>query len=234
MAYIALGLGALFLVFLLVRGFVNANPATLARSLYWLAGIIIALVVIILAWSERLYPVLALAAAVIPIFLRSRGLWQRLRGAAGPTPGKSSAVETEFLRMQLDHDTGTMSGTVKRGRFAGARLAELSQRDLVELLRECRIAEEASASLVEAYLDRAFPDWRQAKEGGDGAPPRRPAAGAMTHDEAYAILGLEPGADSAAIKAAHRRLMQRVHPDHGGSDWLAARLNQARDLLLGA
>jgi curved DNA-binding protein CbpA len=53
-------------------------------------------------------------------------------------------------------------------------------------------------------------------------------------DEATAldILGLERGADEPAIRAAHRRLMSRVHPDHGGSDWLAARINQARDFLL--
>jgi hypothetical protein len=232
MGYVALGLGGLFLLFILLRAFVNANPATLARNLYWGTAIIAAVVLLILAWSERLYPVLALAGTLIPVVLRSRGLWRRMRGATGPTPGNSSAVETEFLRMHLDHDTGTMGGTVKRGRFAGARLAELKERELIDLVRECRAEEEASATLVEAFLDRAFPDWRQAKEerAGTGRPP---AATAMTRDEAYAVLGLKPDAAAAEIKAAHRRLMQLVHPDHGGSDWLAARLNQARDLLLG-
>jgi hypothetical protein len=52
-------------------------------------------------------------------------------------------------------------------------------------------------------------------------------------EEAYEILGLQPGATKEQIKAAHRRLMQRVHPDHGGSDYLAVRVNQAKDLLLG-
>ena len=60
-----------------------------------------------------------------------------------------------------------------------------------------------------------------------------PVSGPMSRAEAYEILGLKPGADAAAIRAAHRRLMQAAHPDHGGSDWLAARINQARDVLLG-
>ena len=60
-----------------------------------------------------------------------------------------------------------------------------------------------------------------------------PARVAMEREEAYKVLGLQPGASREAIKAAHRRLMQRVHPDHGGSDELAACVNRAKDLLLG-
>src|SRR5262249_6938209 len=158
----ALGLIGLFLVFILLRAFVNANPATLARGLYWGAAIAVGLVLVILALSERLAPLLALAGAVVPLILRGPALWHRLRGAMGPTPGKASEVETPFLRMTLDHDTGTMAGTVRRGRFAGARLAELKEEELVALWRECRAEDEASASLLEAYLDRAFPRWREA------------------------------------------------------------------------
>jgi DnaJ homolog subfamily C member 19 len=58
-------------------------------------------------------------------------------------------------------------------------------------------------------------------------------SGAMTRDEAYEVLGLHPGASEPEIKEAHRRLMRGAHPDAGGSDWLAARINQARDILLG-
>jgi hypothetical protein len=76
--------------------------------------------------------------------------------------------------------------------------------------------------------------WRAAQSGqarGPKPPPGR-SSGAMTVDEAWQVLGLQPGADSNAIRAAHRRLMRGAHPDSGGSDWLAARINQARDLLL--
>ncbi len=71
----------------------------------------------------------------------------------------------------------------------------------------------------------------QAKPTIDGGPsaPR----GNMVRQEALDILGLREGASKADIRAAHRRLMLAAHPDHGGSDWLAARINQARDVLLG-
>jgi DnaJ-domain-containing protein 1 len=76
--------------------------------------------------------------------------------------------------------------------------------------------------------------WRAAQTGPaqrQQPPPRRPSD-SMTVEEAWQVLGLQPGADEAAIRAAHRRLMRGAHPDGGGSDWLAARINQARDLLL--
>jgi hypothetical protein len=66
---------------------------------------------------------------------------------------------------------------------------------------------------------------------GSGPGARRP--GPMAREEAYEVLGLHPGASETEIKEAHRRLMRGAHPDAGGSDWLAARINQARDILLG-
>jgi DnaJ family protein C protein 19 len=64
------------------------------------------------------------------------------------------------------------------------------------------------------------------------SPPPR-TGGPMSRAEAYQVLGLKSGATEAEIRDAHRRLMMAAHPDHGGSDWLATRINQARDLLLG-
>jgi DnaJ-domain-containing protein 1 len=129
-----------------------------------------------------------------------------------------------------------MTGTVLSGRFAGMRLEEMSRADLIALLRECRTGDEDGARLVEAYLDRAHPDWRddlgrddfQAEHG-----PRRSAGPDLPIDEAYAILGLSPGATKDAIRDAHHRLMKQLHPDHGGSDYLAGKINRARDVLLG-
>jgi DnaJ-domain-containing protein 1 len=141
--------------------------------------------------------------------------------------------------MTLDHDTGSMEGTILRGRFSGMRLEELGMADLLSLLRECRAEDEEGARLLEAYLDRLHPDWRDdlageraGSAGGSGRGSARPSSGDMTVDEAYAILGLSPGADPEAVKEAHRRLMVKLHPDHGGSDYLATKINRARDVLL--
>jgi hypothetical protein len=247
MAYVALGLGGVLLLVLLARGFLNTPPAVLARGLRW-GGVIVGVALFLfLALTERLAPLLALVGAGLTVALEAGSIWRMLQsarsmfggtGAAsawGPQP-QQSAVETEFLHMTLDHASGLMEGTVRRGRFAGRRLAELSREELVALCREARAEDEPSASLVEAYLDRRFPGWRtgDAEEAGPQArgPAARPAGGAMTREEAYEVLGLHPGASPAEIKEAHRRLMQRLHPDHGGSDWLAARINLAKDLLL--
>jgi len=93
------------------------------------------------------------------------------------------------------------------------------------LLAECA-GDAESVTLLEAWLDRERPDWREGE-----TPPPRPD-GPMTRAAALEVLGLAEGADEAAIRAAHRRLMQAAHPDRGGSDWLAARINEARDVLL--
>jgi DnaJ-domain-containing protein 1 len=147
-------------------------------------------------------------------------------------------VATAFLRMTLDHDTGRMEGTILRGRFAGMRLEELGPADLLALLRECRAEDEEGARLLEAYLDRVHPEWRDELAGerpgggGSGSGARSTSGDDMSVEEAYAILGLSAGADAEAIKEAHRRLMVKLHPDHGGSDYLATKINRARDVLL--
>lgn len=225
---------------LLVYLFVNADPVRLARNLKWTGiGIAVLAVVALLLFppARALGALLFPLAMSMPLLARFRNLIDRLRAPRG---GQSSTVATDFLRMSLDHDTGTMTGTVLRGRYAGLRIEEMGQGELIELLRECRAQDEESARLLEAYLDRLHPDWRDelagggtgSTGGGTGAAP--PSGSDMTLAEAYAILGLAPGASSQEIKEAHHRLMIKLHPDHGGSDYLATQINRARDLLLGA
>ena len=217
---------------LLVLGwlFVNADPARLARVLKWTGIVMAVLAVLALTVSGRLALLLVPAAALMPLIRR---VYTTFAGFRGPAAGRSSEAATEFLRMTLDHDTGAMNGTVLRGRFGGMRLDELSRADLLSLLRECRAEDDEGARLLEAYLDRLDPDWRDAMAGERaGAPPPRSPASDVTVEEAYAILGLAPGADAAAIRAAHHRLMKQLHPDHGGTDYLAGKINRARDVLL--
>jgi hypothetical protein len=155
-------------------------------------------------------------------------------GRSHKSTGQSSVVRTEALEMELDHDTGRIDGRCLKGRFAGRPLSALSEGDLLRLLHELRASDEQGAALLEAYLDRVTPDWRERDSGeAPGAAPRTQSSGHMTREEAYEALALEPGASEDEIRAAHRRLMKKVHPDQGGSDYLAARINEAKDVLLG-
>ena len=234
MLYLLSGFAILCGVLLLGYLFVNAEPARLARILKWTGIVVAGVAAVAIVITGRLNLLWMLFALGLPALRRVRTLFAGFRG---PSAGSSSTVETAFVRMSLDHDTGTMTGTILRGRFAGLRLEELGRADLLALLRECRAEDEESARLVEAYLDRADPDWHAEFAGARGAsgtgsaPPSRGSTD-VTVDEAYEILGLSPGADAEAIRAAHRRLMKQLHPDHGGTDYLATKINRARDVLL--
>jgi hypothetical protein len=225
------GILALLAVLLLGRSFVRANPAALAYRLrrttgYLLAGL--ALVFFVTGRMALAVP-LGLGAAVL---LGLRGFPAAGGGNPNPSPGNTSQVETEWLEMTLDHASGGFDGTVRKGRHAGKRLGELTREQVIEVLQECR-GEAQSATLLETYLDRVHgADWRGTAEQPGAEPP--PRSGRMSREEALQMLGLRSGASEAEIKDAHRRLMMKVHPDQGGSDYLAAKLNEAKDVLLGA
>jgi hypothetical protein len=146
------------------------------------------------------------------------------------TPRQASRVRSAFLEMELDHDTGAMRGRILAGPHEGVTLDALDVATLAGLLANI---DEESRALLAAYLDRREPQWRENVDGGatagQGAPAR---SGKMTPQEAYQILGVEPGASAAEIGRAHRTLMKKLHPDQGGSTYLAARVNEAKDVLL--
>lgn len=248
MPYFILGIALLVGLILLVRGFAAADPKVLARVLKWTAAILLLMLVFYLAYTRRLGLMIAALAFLIPLFMRWRSLANVVRGFGGPSAGQRSDVETAYLRMSLDHDSGEVEGTVLAGKFQGRRLSELSPAELMELLAECRVNDEQSAGVLEAYLDRtAGPDWRAGADAGSGSGQEESGGGrrsrwgrgagssqgAMTREEAYEVLGLKPGASEKEIKEAHHRLMREYHPDHGGSTYLAAKINEAKDLLLG-
>jgi uncharacterized membrane protein YgcG len=236
-----LGIALLIGFYLLARAFVNADPKSLARGVRYTTIGVTVIVVVFLAVTGRLGAAMAVGAFVVPMVLRWRALINRVRAAAGPSDGQTSTVETMFVRMWLDHDSGAMSGQVLRGGFEGRMLDDLSLNELLILLDECRSGDQQSAVVLEAYLDRTQPDdWRNAGAGGGntgshaggGSGGGRTSGGAMTREEAYEILGLRPGATAEEIKEAHKRLMLKMHPDQGGSTYLAAKINQAKDLLM--
>src|SRR5690625_879091 len=230
------GLFLLILVLAALGWFANAPPGDVLRVLRWTAVVAgIGLFLLVLLGAARQLLALALPL-LLPLLARLPELLRRLRGVSGPASAKVSTVETRFLRMELEHDSGAMVGTVLEGRHRGRRLSELPLEELVELWIDYRVEDEQSADVLQAYLDRSEgPDWRHQAGVGreeDAGRSSGPSHQPMGVEEARAILGVGPHAGEAEIRAAHRRLMQQMHPDRGGSDYLAAKVNEARQVLL--
>lgn len=214
-ALIALGLGIILV--LAATGRLN--------WLFALIASVIPLIPRILHWLVRIVP------GLMPLVKR----YQQQRAAGSTGPGQSSSVETAVLKMTLDHDTGAMDGEVLTGSLKGRHLSELSLEQLLQLYQSWAADEETTALLM-AYLDKHHPHW-QGQAAGAGSDhdrnSRKRERESMSREEALDILGLRPGASHEEILEAHRRLIQKVHPDRGGSDYLAARINQAKDVLTG-
>lgn len=247
---LALGIGLAALALLLFGGklFVQLDPKVLAKGIRVGLGIVLGGLAAFLFMRGRIDMGSLLALGSAAMFGKGRlaGLfggffgvpgasgWTRARtGQDAQTPDQESMVETAWLVMRLNLASGVMHGEVRQGRFAGRRLADLEQPALFDLLHECAAADAASLPLLEAYIERRLgPDWRQHEPPG-AEPADRRDAGTMSREQAYDILGLAPGASESEIRAAHRRLMRAAHPDHGGSNFLAAQINRAKDVLLG-
>lgn len=166
----------------------------------------------------------------LPLLLRAFPVlsqWWQQRAQAGN--GKSSTVTTRILAMYLDHESGALSGEVLQGPFAKWHLDEMDRGQLDELRSYCLNEDPESVQLLDSYLEQRFAD---AKAGGDDAA-EAVSSGAMNRREAMQILGIDDDASRDDIVAAHRKLMQKLHPDRGGSDYLAAKINEAKDFLLG-
>ena len=225
---------------LLVHWFLRTEPRQILKTLRW-AGLALAVIIgVVLIATKQFQLIYALAIFLLPWLLRVRALRNRMKTARGPTPGQASEVRTRFVVMQLDHDTGHMDGIVQEGPFNGRALSDMSLEDVVDLFRQAVAEDEASAQVLQAYLERMHgEDWRArsgaagAGAGAAGGGAGGPSPGPIGVEEARAILGVGPNASDDEIKRAHRSLMKQFHPDHGGSDYLAARINEAKEVLLG-
>jgi hypothetical protein len=231
MAYVLAGIVALLAALWGWAAYARLRPAMRAEVLRWGLGGGAALLTVGLAVARRMDLAAFTGAAAFSI-LRFGRLGPFVIGSGGAGASNVSKVRSRFLALSLDHDSGTVSGRVVAGRFAGLDLIDLGEMETRALIEE--IAGDAdSVGLLESWLDANRAGWREyfeetARAGGGAASPMD------ADEEAYAVLGLRRGASAEEIKAAHRELMKGVHPDHGGSSYLAAKINEARDRLLKA
>jgi hypothetical protein len=222
---------------MLVRAFVLADPKVLVQVLRYTAAAGLGIVSVLLLVTGRMAPAFFLGSMAWGLATGGRiwpaGLPHISGGRRRPNQasGASSSVRAAWVEMQLDHDTGEMNGSVLKGSHAGSSLDQLGRDELATLYQEAAGEDPESGRLIEAYLDRRFgPEWRSGERQHGGAQEHA----AMSRDEALKILGLKDGASEDEIRSTHRRLMMQIHPDRGGSDYLAAKINQARDVLLGS
>lgn len=189
---------------------------TIAGKMHWVGAALTGLLVIM--------------RQSLPLLIRAFPLLSQWGSRASAAPGQST-VATKTLRMHLNHDTGALSGEVVDGPYKDWQLDELDREQLDELRRYCAENDTEALQLLEGYLEQRFGEGEASgAQGGAGAVS---SSNAMTRREALDVLGLGEDADRDAIVDAHRKLMQKLHPDRGGSDYLAAKINQAKDLLLG-
>ena len=224
-----LGVVALFLLLWAASSFIKADPKEVARVLRWIGGGAALLLAGFLLFRGQIGIAIPLGAFGLGL-LGWTAFWPAPFGARTQrSTGQVSRVQTAFLEMELDHDTGRMHGRVLAGSYQGASLDALDQAELMKLLGE---VDDDSCDLLAAYLDRREPSWREQAQHHAGGGTRPTSGGKMTEEEAYQILGLQRGASTEEITRAHRSLIKKLHPDQGGTTYLAARINEAKDVLL--
>lgn len=227
MGYYVTALAMLTVAFFMLLLFVRASPSSIASVLRIVGPLIVAVAGLVLIFAGR-------AVYGLPLLILG-GSWlarNRQVGNVYTPEGATSTVRSAWLEMQLDHDSGKLDGTILLGELEGEQLSSLSEEELLKLYPQLQNDSE-SASLMEAYLDSRLAGWREDMQpGGSSGQGSSPSSGPMTKEEAYQVLGLSPGAGTQEIRSAHRRLMKAVHPDSGGSTFLAARINEAKDTLL--
>jgi hypothetical protein len=245
---------AVIAAFYIIRYFLQRSGLSKKQIYRKMALYGLALIMLLLLVTGRLHWVFAAVAAALPFLGRMlpllrfvpflRSLYQRyqnsqnLGGAAQGAQGggKTSSVQSRYLHMRLDHASGEMDGEIVAGRHNGKHLNEFTVPQLIELFEDFA-DDQDSMALLQAYMDRVHSDWREQAQSASGqAAGERQHNGAadnkISEQEAYEILGLQSGADRDQIIGAHRRLMQKLHPDRGGSVYLASKINMAKDFLL--
>lgn len=265
MQWVILGFGLFIATGFILRWLAKARPSDIRHLLFGGIAVLLVLVGLWLLLTGKLAAMFAALVAAIPFLFRVLKfgvMWpffKRMFGSAryrgrGANPHGSSSngtrrnrfseIRTQFLVMQLEHETGRLSGSVIAGSLAGRDLDGLGLDELQHLYVECCSAQDQSRTVLGTYLDRRSDcqDWRNWDCVGraDGSSSRQEQHGGnsgfrsegMDVTEASKILGLGKNPSRAEINRAYQTLIKAVHPDHGGSDYLASRVNAARQVLL--
>ncbi|HYA79467.1 MAG TPA: DnaJ domain-containing protein [Methylocystis sp.] len=227
------GIATLILTYFVLKGFVSASPALLAKMIRKSGAVVLLALAALLLLRGLIVPAAAMGGFALWLLGFRVGPFARSGG------GAVSRVRSAMIEMELDRTSGAIRGVVLAGPEEGKTLDQLSREQLLTLYRRCVTNDPEGARLLEAYFDRRFAGWRGAAQGQNGArgsgsggaaTRRRPTS--ISEDEAYEILGLKKGAGAGEIARAHRELMKKLHPDHGGTTDLAARVNEAKDVLM--
>ena len=228
--FIFFGITALVLVLLFF--FLNSSPARIRRIFTWALGFILLGIVVFFLYRTNGSFLWTLLFVLLPLFMRIKGILSQIRNftktARGPSEGQSSSVQTEFLEMTLEHDSGKMTGIIKKGRFSGNRLEKLNLDELVQLLEEAR-DDPKTTQLLENFLEiNHGTEWKTRESSSNNTGNSLD----MDIDQALEILGLAPNPTKSQIIDAHRKLILANHPDRGGSTFLASQINKAKEVLL--
>jgi hypothetical protein len=232
MIYFLLGLVVLGLCLLATFAFVQVNPAILAEVFRRVIGILALALAVIFALTGRMFLAVPIAWVAFRFLMHRRISWQK----SNKQGGQSSRVRTSSLEMILEHDTGHIDGNILVGLHAGKRLSELDLKDVISFRSECEERDLKAVKLIDAFLDRTYEDWHKfagiedeyfanGEVGSDNFGP-------MSREEAYEVLGLGRDSTKDDVRRAHRQLMKKLHPDQGGSTYLASKVNEAKDFLL--
>jgi DnaJ-like protein len=236
-----------FILLLLVLGIIfyvlyryrklDAHKKKQLLSFSILAGL--GCLLVVLALTGRLSWLFAAVGALLPLIPRGArffmGVWPALKPYFQRyQQNRQSNMHTRFLHVQIDMLSGQLRGEVLEGEFVGQTLQSLSLEQLQLLLQKYQQHDAESAALLAAYLNRQHSGWAAEGDGaGAHSSYEQAAAGAeMNVQQARDVLGVPDSATKKEIIKAHKRLMQKLHPDRGGSDFLAQQINRARDVLL--
>ncbi len=237
------GAFALVLILILMHGFARADPKSLVKGVRYLGAGALVLAAAFFLVRGIVPAAVLLGSMAYGVFTGGRVWpggwphWHFPHAGGGPRtqPGQTTRVATDWMEMELDHDTGEMRGRILKGTFVSRALNQLTDEDALRFYAEAGAADSETARLLEAYLDRRLgADWRiKTAEDKTSSHKRSRSESGMTRDEAYRVLGLKSGASEHDIHAAYKKLMLNLHPDRGGTDYLAAKINEAKDALLG-